>query len=173
MLLFLKVQFINSGVMSTPLAKGSAVVNRMAVLAFPILLLNVTVSNLKKRKILGLQTPSCRELELGARCTGGKIGCPALSLRACRRLVVYPLLQQKRRLFSRGVIFTPARVSLALLSLRKNGGLLVVYLQPKASQRREELFSSDLSVLFKYAQIYFQCQKSSSLSQSNPKIPSP
>ena len=32
------------------------------------------------------------------------------------------------RLFSRGVIFTPARVSLALLSLRKNGGLLVVYM---------------------------------------------
>ena len=31
------------------------------------------------------------------------------------------------RLFSRGVIFTCARVSLALLSLRKNGGLLVVY----------------------------------------------
>ena len=31
------------------------------------------------------------------------------------------------RLFSRGVIFTPARVSIALLSLRKNGGLLVVY----------------------------------------------
>ena len=31
------------------------------------------------------------------------------------------------RLFSRGVIFTSARVSLALLSLRKNGGLLVVY----------------------------------------------
>ena len=30
-------------------------------------------------------------------------------------------------LFSRGVIFTRARVSLALLSLRKNGGLLVVY----------------------------------------------
>ena len=27
---------------------------------------------------------------------------------------------------SRGVIFTPARVLLALLSLRKNGGLLVV-----------------------------------------------
>lgn len=83
MLLFLKVQFINSGVMSTPLAKGSAVVNRMAVLAFPMLLLNVTVSNLnKKKKMLGLQTPSCRELELGASCTGGKIGCPALSLRA-------------------------------------------------------------------------------------------
>ena len=34
------------------------------------------------------------------------------------------------RLFSRGVIFTRARVSLALLSLRKNGGLLVVYLLP-------------------------------------------
>ena len=50
MLLLLKVQFVNSGVMSTPLAKGSAVVNRMAVLAFPILLLNVTVSNLKKKK---------------------------------------------------------------------------------------------------------------------------
>ena len=33
------------------------------------------------------------------------------------------------RLFSRGVIFTPARVSLTLLSLRKNGGLLVVYNQ--------------------------------------------
>ena len=30
------------------------------------------------------------------------------------------------RLFSRGVIFTHTRVSLALLSLRKNGGLLVV-----------------------------------------------
>ena len=30
------------------------------------------------------------------------------------------------RLFSRGVIFKRARVSLALLSLRKNGGLLVV-----------------------------------------------
>ena len=31
------------------------------------------------------------------------------------------------RLLSRGVIFTRARVSLAPLSLRKNGGLLVVY----------------------------------------------
>ena len=31
------------------------------------------------------------------------------------------------RLFSRGVIFTRARISLALLFLRKNGGLLVVY----------------------------------------------
>ena len=31
------------------------------------------------------------------------------------------------RLFSGGVIFTRVRVSLALLSLRKNGGLLVVY----------------------------------------------
>ena len=31
------------------------------------------------------------------------------------------------RLFSRGVIFTRAQVSLALLSLRKNGGLLVAY----------------------------------------------
>ena len=32
----------------------------------------------------------------------------------------------KCRLFSRGVIFTRARVSLAVLSLRKNGGLLIV-----------------------------------------------
>ena len=31
------------------------------------------------------------------------------------------------RLFLRGVIFMRARVSLALLSLRKNEGLLVVY----------------------------------------------
>ena len=31
-------------------------------------------------------------------------------------------------LFSRGVIFTPACISLALLSLRKNGGLLIVYM---------------------------------------------
>ena len=30
------------------------------------------------------------------------------------------------RLFSRGVIFTRARVSLGVLSLRKNGGLLAV-----------------------------------------------
>ena len=36
--------------------------------------------------------------------------------------------REKTRLVSRGVIFTRARVSLALLSLRKNGGLLVVYL---------------------------------------------
>ena len=40
--------------------------------------------------------------------------------------------REKRRhaagsLFSRGVIFTRARVSLALLFLRKNGGLFVVY----------------------------------------------
>ena len=45
--------------------------------------------------------------------------------------------REKRRLaagrenvspLSRGVFFTRARVSLALLSLRKNGGLLVVYI---------------------------------------------
>ena len=35
------------------------------------------------------------------------------------------------RHFSRGVIFTRARVSLALLSLRKNGGLLVVYVSAR------------------------------------------
>ena len=32
---------------------------------------------------------------------------------------------------TQGVIFTPARVSLALLSLRENGGLLVVYFVSK------------------------------------------
>ena len=32
------------------------------------------------------------------------------------------------RLFSSGVIFTPAHVSLALLSLKKNGGLLMIYM---------------------------------------------
>ena len=36
--------------------------------------------------------------------------------------------EKRRHLFSRGVIFTRARVSLALLSLRKSGGLLVVYI---------------------------------------------
>ena len=35
--------------------------------------------------------------------------------------------RKKCRLFSRGVTFTRARVSLALLSLGKNGGLLVAY----------------------------------------------
>ena len=34
------------------------------------------------------------------------------------------------RLFSEGVIFMRARVSLALLSLRKNSELLVVYIKP-------------------------------------------
>ena len=36
------------------------------------------------------------------------------------------------RLFSRGAIFTRARVSLALLSLRKNGGLIVFYVVGRA-----------------------------------------
>ena len=40
------------------------------------------------------------------------------------------LLPAACRLFSRGVIFTRARVSLAPLSLRKNGGLLVVQNSP-------------------------------------------
>ena len=44
-------------------------------------------------------------------------------------------------LFSREVIFTRARVSRALLSLRKNGGILVVYrLRPKSDQHQ---FSPD------------------------------
>ena len=37
------------------------------------------------------------------------------------------------RLFSRGVIFMRARVSLALLTLKKNGGLLVVYVKCQPS----------------------------------------
>ena len=61
------------------------------------------------------------------------------SARGWRRLARLPSLRlsppfflrdsraSETRLFSRGVIFTPARVSLALLSLRKNGELLVVY----------------------------------------------
>ena len=36
------------------------------------------------------------------------------------------------RLFSRGVIFMRARVSLALLSLGKNGGLIVFYVVGRA-----------------------------------------
>ena len=42
------------------------------------------------------------------------------------------------RLFLRGVIFTPAPVSLALLSLRKNGGLLVVYKRKDVARSSEE-----------------------------------
>ena len=43
-------------------------------------------------------------------------------------MIVYTIgVKAACRLFLRGVIFTRARVSLALLSLRKNGGLLVVY----------------------------------------------
>ena len=38
------------------------------------------------------------------------------------------------RLFSRGLIFTRARILLALLSLRKNGGLLVVYSNSSAKR---------------------------------------
>ena len=50
------------------------------------------------------------------------------------------------RLFSRGVIFTRARVSLALLSLRKNGGLLVVYKLTRGGPliKRRKLPSRDL-----------------------------
>ena len=38
----------------------------------------------------------------------------------------------------KGVIFTRARVSLALLSLRKNGGLLVVFFLLRKLQRKRE-----------------------------------
>ena len=41
---------MNSGVTSTALPYGSAVVNRIAVLARPVLLLNITLSNLEQKK---------------------------------------------------------------------------------------------------------------------------
>ena len=44
-------------------------------------------------------------------------------------------------IFSREVIFTRARVSLAVLSLRKSGGLLVVYNSLRAYASKEFLFS--------------------------------
>ena len=50
MLCSLKVQLINSSVTSIVLPYGSAVVKRIAVLTFPWLLLNVTVSNLFNEK---------------------------------------------------------------------------------------------------------------------------
>ena len=46
----LMVQFMNSGVTSTGLPYGSAVVKRIAVLARPVLLLNITRSNLEQKK---------------------------------------------------------------------------------------------------------------------------
>ena len=50
----------------------------------------------------------------------------ALVFRFLRSLAVRRMILAACLLFSRGLIFTRARVSLALLSLRKNGGLLVV-----------------------------------------------
>ena len=52
------------------------------------------------------------------------------------------------RLFSRGVIFTRARVSHALLSLRKNGGLLVVYETSATCQQLCYSFSVTPSILW-------------------------
>ena len=60
------------------------------------------------------------------------------------------------RLFTRGVIFTRARVSLALLSLRKNGGLLVVY----SSTETWKIFTNKL------CQFFFA--KADILSEKNP-----
>ena len=72
--------------------------------------------------------------------TQGFAGMPWRIYGICSRLPVVPhfsagivkraifSLPAACRLFSRGVIFTRARVSHALLSLRKNGGLLVVYI---------------------------------------------
>ena len=56
-------------------------------------------------------------------------------------------------LFSRGVIFTCARVSHALLSLRKNGGLLVLNLHHSQSPH----FPSVLHCLAKFAFVKLQC----------------
>ena len=58
----------------------------------------------------------CRKMRITKKVRGRKRKMPFFSLPAACRL------------FSRGVIFTPGSVSLALLSLRKNGGLLVVYM---------------------------------------------
>ena len=49
------------------------------------------------------------------------------------------------RLFSRGVVFTRPCVSLALLSLRKNGGLLIVYRHNWSQSTTEELSVYDAS----------------------------
>ena len=50
MLWSVMAQLINSAVTSTGLPYGSAVVKRIAVLARPVLLLNITLSNLEKKK---------------------------------------------------------------------------------------------------------------------------
>ena len=59
---------------------------------------------------------------------------PKVLKRLQRRQVKITPREKRRQapchLFSRGVIFTRALVQLALLSLRKNGGLLVVYCHP-------------------------------------------
>ena len=59
--------------------------------------------------------------------------------------------------FSRGVIFTRARVSLALLSLRKNGGLLVVYLGIRILSLRAESIPHSFASLTR--ERYFQHSK--------------
>ena len=61
---------------------------------------------------------------------------PPLSYKPRLRVVPYfssGIVERVCRLFSRGVIFTRACVSLTLLSLRKNKGLLVVYYKPPSS----------------------------------------
>ena len=74
---------------------------------------------------LGIQTTSSPPFFLGDSRAGETGARVKITPREKRR---YAAGREKNgRLFSRGVIFTGARVSLALLSLRKNGGLLVVY----------------------------------------------
>ena len=59
--------------------------------------------------------------------------------------------------FSRGVIFTRVRVSLALLSLRKNGGLLEVYLGIRILSSRAESIPHSFASLTR--ERYFQHSK--------------
>ena len=66
------------------------------------------------------------------------------------------------RLFSIGVIFTRARVSLALLSLRKNGGLLIAYITLGARD-----FSSAVSG---FCQVFIVTRRCVGL-RPTPKIP--
>ena len=93
------------------------------------LLLGVIGQSLKPIKLLATSTDAkkpqqYRELLTQPKCDdplSNRCGTALLRYSSCVDYVV------TCRLFSRGVIFTRARVFLALLSLRKNGGLLVAY----------------------------------------------
>ena len=70
------------------------------------------------------------------------------------RVVVVPDFSACRH-FSRGVIFTRARVSLALPSLRKNGGLLVVYVS--ARKRVITVYHNKINQLKKWSEAGAHC----------------